>query len=95
MQRCLHLLKQSLENILIIGHNNPTVNCDSIGGISFITCHTCSIQFITLDECGTVDIDNRTEPGLKLSNSSNVTIHDCTFQHSIGQAVLLLDVSGL
>ena len=28
-----------LENILIIGHDNPTVNCDNVGGIHFDNCH--------------------------------------------------------
>ena len=83
----------NLKNILIMGHNNPIVRCKSIGGIHCITCHNCSIQGITWDGCGTANADNHTEPVLKLSNSSNVTIHGCTFQNSIGQAVTLLEVS--
>ena len=95
----------NLKNILIIGHNTPIVNCNIVriachnksishGGIHLIACHNCSIQGITWDGCGTPNTDNHTEPGLKLSNSSNVTIHGCTFQNSIGQAVTLLEVSG-
>ena len=89
-----HIEISNLQNTLIIGYNNPSVNCKSIGGIHFRVCHNCNIQGITWDGCGTIDIDNRTKPGLKLSNSSNVTIHGCTFQNSIGQAVSLLQVSG-
>ena len=28
-----------LENVSIIGHNNPTVNCRKVGGMHFIFCH--------------------------------------------------------
>ena len=77
------------ENVLIIGHNNPTVNCKGVGGIHFIFCHNCIIQGITWDGCGT-----NVEPGLQLSNSSNITIQNCSFQHSIRQAVVLSDISG-
>ena len=84
----------NVENVTIIGHNNPTVNCKSFGGIHFTFCHNCIIQGITWDECGTENIDHRIEPGLKLSNCSNIKITDCIFQHSKGQAVLLSEVSG-
>ena len=79
----------NLENVSIVGHNNPTVNCTGVGGIHFISCHSCTIQGITWDGCGT-----NVEPGLKLSDSSNITIQDCSFQHSIGQAVVLSNISG-
>ena len=29
----------NLENISIIGHNNPTVNCTKAGGVHFNFCH--------------------------------------------------------
>ena len=53
-----------LENVSIIGHNNPTVNCISAGGIHFTCCNNCIIQGITWDGCGTENISNDTEPGL-------------------------------
>ena len=84
----------NVENVTMIGHNNPTVNCKGFGGIHFTFCHNCIIQGITWDECGTENIDHHIEPGLKLSNSSNITIENCIFQHSKGQAVLLSEVSG-
>ena len=85
----------NVENVTMIGHNNPTVNCKSFGGIHFTFCHNCIIQGITWDECGTENINHHNiEPGLKLSNSSNITIENCIFQHSKGQAVLLSEVSG-
>ena len=80
----------NLVNVSIIGHNNPTVNCRGAGGIHFTSCHNCIIQGITLDGCGT---DND-EPGLQLTNSSDITIQKCSFQHSRGQAVALSEISG-
>ena len=83
-----------IENVTIIGHNNPTVNCKDFGRIHLNFCNNCIIQGITWDGCINVDIDNHTEPVLKLSNSSNITINNCSFQYSKGQAVLLSEVSG-
>ena len=89
------LIKVSnLENISIIGHNNPTVNCKSVGGLHFTFCQNYIVQGITWNECGTEDVNNYTEPGLALSYSTNITIKSCFFQYSKGQAVLLSAVSG-
>ena len=83
-----------IENVTIIGHNNPPVNCKSVGGVHFSFCHNCIIQGIIWDGCGTKNTDNYTKPGLELSCSSNVTIQNCSFQHSVGQAVVLSEVLG-
>ena len=83
-----------LENVSIIGHDNPTVNCMVFGGIHLNFCYNCIFQGIVWDGCGNNSIDYHTEPGLKLSNSSNITINNCSFQYSKGQAVLLSEVSG-
>ena len=89
------LVKPSnLKSVSIVGHNNPTVNCTNIGGIHFISCHNCIIQGITWHGCGSENVDTNAEPGLKLSYSSNITIQNCSFQHSIGQAVVLSEVTG-
>ena len=88
------LIKVSyLQNVSIIGHNNPTVKCKT-GGINFVFFHNCIIQSITWDRCGTEINNNFTEPGIKLNYSSNVAIKCCCFQHSIGQALVLSEVSG-
>ena len=85
------LMKASnIENISIIGHNNPIVNCKGIGGIYFTFCNNCIIQGITWNECGS----GRTQPGLKLKYCSHITIQSCSFQHSIGQAVALINIIG-
>ena len=83
-----------LENVSIIGHNDPTVSCTAFGGIHLNFCYNCIFQGIAWDRCGNNSIDYHTEPGLKLSNSSNITIENCSFQHSKSPAVLLLKVSG-
>ena len=83
-----------IQNVTIIGHNNPTVNCKDFGRIHLNFCNNCIIQGITWDGCGSVDIDDHTEPVLKLNNSSNITIDNCSFQYSKGQTVLLSKVSG-
>ena len=80
----------NLVNVSIIGHNNPTVSCEGAGGIHFTSCHNCIVQGITWRGCGT---DND-EPGLQLTKSSDITIQNCSFQHSRGQAVALLEISG-
>ena len=84
-----HAKVSDLENVSIIGHNNPTVYCRKVGGMHFTFCHNCIIKGIIWDGCGT-----KAEPGLKLSYSSNATIQNCYFQHSIGKAVVLSEVTG-
>ena len=87
------LIKTShLENVSIIGHNNPTVNCKS-GGIHFTFCHNCVIQGIAWDGCGN-KINSHIESAVKFYNTSNLTIQDCSFLHSVGQAVVLSEISG-
>ena len=84
-----------IENITIIGHNNqPTVNCADVGGIHFTCCRNCIIKGITWDGCGIEYIDDHTIPGIKVSNSSNIIIENCSFKYTRGQAVSLSDVSG-
>ena len=78
-----------LENISIIGHSNPTVNCRKVGRMHFNFHHNCIIKGIIWNGCGT-----KVEPGLKLSYSSNIIIQNCSFQHSVGQAVVLSEVTG-
>ena len=85
--------RSDLQNVSIIGHNNPTVNCKSFGGLYFTFIHNFIMQGITWDGCGTEIPYNLTAPGLKLNYSSNVIIQNCCFQHSIGQALVLSEVS--
>ena len=83
-------------NITITGHNNPTIRCNNSGGLHFISCNNLAIEGITWEGCGDKSIsdDGNVHPVLHLYSSSNITIENCTFQHSIGQAMGLSGVSG-
>ena len=83
-------------NILITGHDNPTVNCNHYGGLSIVSCYNCTIEGISWDGCGASNFSNYENnlPAIQLYNSSNITIKNCTFQHSVGQAIVLSGMSG-
>ena len=87
-----------LASITITGHNNPTVNCNNSGGLHFISCNNCTIEGTTWDGCGARNISDDgnvlNSPVLQFFNSSNITIKNCSFQHSIGQAVALSEMIG-
>ena len=80
-----------LENISIIGHDNPTINCNKTGGIYFDNCHNCTIMGIKWEKCSD---KNNNMPAIKLYNSSNIIIQNCSFQHSEMQVIVLSEVSG-
>ena len=92
-----HNILQGLENIQIIGYNNPTVYCYNtstiIGALQFISCTNCTIQGITWSGCGGIVHDNN-YPVLEFDSSSNVTIEQCTFKRSKGQAIVLSGMTG-
>ena len=81
-------------NISIIGHHNPTINCSNGGGLKFSYCHNCTIEGITWDGCGAKNINSSNIPVIEFYHSSNITIQNCTFQYSVGQAIVLSEVSG-
>ena len=85
-----------LANITITGHNNPTVNCNNSGGLHFKSCYNCTIEGITWEQCGTRNIRDHSDvyPVLQLFNSSEIIIKNCSFQHSIGQAIVLSGMLG-
>ena len=83
-----------LDNISITGHNNPTVNCSNAGGLKFTYCHNCKIQGIIWQGCGAKNVNDSTVPVIEFYRSINITFQNCTFQHSVGPAVVLLDTSG-
>ena len=85
-----NVLIKDLKGISIVGYNNPTVLCSSGGGLHFLSCHDVAIEGIIWDGCG----DQIVNPVIQLHNSSNITIRKCSFQHLIGQAVVLSEVSG-
>ena len=80
-----------LENFTIIGNDNPTLNCDNAGGIHFDSCHNSTIIGIKWERCGNNN-DNR--PAIKLYNSSNISIQNCSFQNSETRSIALSEMSG-
>ena len=83
-----------LANVAIVGHNQPTVNCKNTGGLNFTSCYNCVIEGITWKGCGARSIRNMNYPVLKLFSSFNITIMNCSFLYSLGQAIVLSEVSG-
>ena len=81
---------RGLQNISIIGHNNPTINCNNSGGIYFEHCHNCTITGITWEKCGNT---NGSKPAIELYDSSEIIIQNCTFKHSVTQALTLSEMS--
>ena len=81
-------------NISIIGHHNPTINCTG-GGLKFNYCKNCTIEGITWNGCGAEYLNGSVIPVIEFYNSINITIQNCTFKHSVGQAVTLVEVSGI
>ena len=90
-----HNILTGLENVSIIGYNNPTVYCYNtsviIGALQFNSCTNCTIRGITWSGCGGI-IDDINYPVLQFYNSSNVTIENCIFQHSKGQVIALSEI---
>ena len=84
----------NLENVSIIGHNNPTVNCQRSGRLHFTSCQNCIIKGITWNRCGAKHNKSYAEPGLKFSNSSHVIISYCSFQDFKGQIIVMSKISG-
>ena len=81
---------KDLQNIIIFGHNNPTINCNNSGGIYFEHCHNCTISGITWEKCGNT---NGSKPAIELYDSSEIIIQNCTFKHSVTQALTLSEMS--
>jgi len=94
----LHIIPVvGLTNISITGHNNPIVNCKNHGGLNIVLCNNCTIEGIAWDACGAKNINDNEDcsPAINLHNSTNVTIINCSFQDSVGQAVVLSGMLGV
>ena len=82
-----------LDNISIVGHNNPTIHCNNNGGILLTSCYNCTIEGITWERCGAITDNENDYPALQFYNSSSVNIKKCSF-NSTGQALVLSALSG-
>ena len=81
----------NLTNVSLTGYNNPTISCSNDGGLHFLFCHNINIKGITWEGCDS-SVANP-GPVIKLENSSAITIANCSFQHLVGQAVMLTELS--
>ena len=91
----LNISLLELHNVSIIGYNNPTVTCRNGGGLHLSSCHNFTIEGITWDGCGDQDINKNNDAIIWFHiNSSSITIRSCSFINSVGQAVVLSNVSG-
>ena len=83
---------EGLNNITIIGQGNPTVNCNDIGSVKFVSCNNITIEGVIWERCGSTKLS--AYPGVKFYNSFNIFIKDSSFYNSTGQAVVLSNMSG-
>ena len=79
-----------LTNIAITG-NNITIMCNDSGNVYCESCDHVSIEGITWDRCG--DPNGTNIAGVTFNGISDISLVNCTFQHSQSSAVALLEVS--
>ena len=79
-----------LTNITITG-SNVTIICNNSGSIYCESCDDVMIEGITWDRCG--DPNGTSIAGVTFNGTSNISLVNCTFQHSQLSAVSLLGIS--
>ena len=87
LEESVKLGSGNLTNITITG-SNVTIMCNKSGSVYCESCDDVMIEGITWDRCG---IGNTA--GVTFNVTSNISLVNCTFQHSGTAAVTLLDVS--
>jgi len=81
-----------LNNIAIIG-NGVTIMCNNFGSVYCEYCNNVIIDGITWDKCGNPNGTSIHTAAVTFYTSSNISLYDCTFQHSLIIAVSFLKVS--
>jgi len=80
-----------LNNIAITGNGTTIMMCNNSGSMYCEYCNNVIIEGITWDRCGN---PNETKAaGITFNITSNISIYNCTFQHSQVWAVALVGVS--
>ena len=79
-----------LTNITITG-SNVTIMCNNSGSVYCESCDDVMIEGITWDRCG--DPNGANIAGVTFNGTINISLVNCTFQHSQLTAVSLLQVS--
>ena len=96
---------QNINNITIRGQGNITVMCNNTGGVSCNNCSNVVIEGITWDQCGNpqrfrnnatgginflnLTVLNNVTGGINFHTILNLTVLNCTFQHSKVRALSL------
>ena len=83
----------NINNITIVGHNNPAVKCNNTGALNFTSSHDITMQGMKWEECG--NNYSYTSPSLSMYDCSGVNIINCSFNSNTTQSILLNDVSGI
>ena len=81
-----------ITNIAITGNNVTIIMCNNINGSLY--CESCDdvlIEGITWDKCGNVFYETG---GVYFDSVSNISLINCTFQHSLVKAVTIMGNSG-
>ena len=81
-----------LINIAITG-SNVTIMCNNSGSVYCESCDHVSIEGITWDRCG--DPNGTNFAAVTFNGTSNISLVNCTFQHSQSSAVSLLEISDI
>ena len=81
----------NVNNISIVGHNYPVVNCNDTGALHFKSCHNITIKGIDWQRCGTY----HNNPGLQMVNCSVAAITKSSFKFSIAQSLVLLNTKNV
>ena len=79
----------NLTDITITG-SNVTIMCNYSGSVYCESCDDVIIKGITWDSCG--DLNGTNIAGVTFNGTSNISLVNCTFQHSLISAVTLLNV---
>ena len=84
---------QNVNNITIRGQGNTIVMCNNTGVVSCNNCSNIVIEGIIWDQCG--DLQRRDlYGGINFHTISNLTVQNCTFQHSKLRALSIYAPSG-
>ena len=50
------VMVEGVDNITIIGRGTPTMNCNGIGSVKFVSCNNVTIEGVNWERCGSVII---------------------------------------
>ena len=88
----------AIQELAIIGEDNPRINCLGSGGLSFTGSTDVMIAGIEWENCGisheTTSVDHNGTSALFFYKCINVTVDDCGFTSQWGVGMSIYDVGG-